>query len=163
MLHTGFLQGDISPLGLRVAGAPMGIGGLVRLHLGEHWRVGTEGYVSTLRQLHNGSYVKMGWGGLLGDFYWTFGRFMPFAGLTVGGGGQTNLFMLETPPDDWTPSTETYSNTGAFMVIDPFVGCDFVVSQTFHLSLKADWLNAISSKVETPSGPRIYLGFIFYH
>ena len=41
----------------------VGIGGVIRLHFGENFRVGSEGYVSTLTQLDNGSYLKYGWGG----------------------------------------------------------------------------------------------------
>lgn len=74
---------------------PFGIGGVIRVHLGDHWRVGSEGYVSTIKQANNGSYVKYGWGGLL--------------------------------------------------------------------TLKADWLNCINAKYRIPSGPRLYVGFIFNH
>lgn len=55
----------------------VGIGGVIRLHFGEHFRVGSEGYVSTLSQLDDGSYLKYGWGGILADFYSDFGRFQP--------------------------------------------------------------------------------------
>lgn len=48
--------------------------------------------------------------------------------------------------------------------VDPFIGCDFIVSEAFHLTLKADWLNAISKNRDSwLTGPRIYFGFIFYH
>lgn len=116
MLHTGFVKGEFPQLAHTVSGMPFGIGGVIRVHLGEHWRVGSEGYVSTLQQANNGSYVKYGWGGLLGDFYWQLGRFMPY-----------------------------------------------VVSDAFHLTLKADWLNCMNKEYRMPSGPRLYMGFIFYH
>ena len=47
----------------------LSIGGVIRLHLGDHFRIGSEGYVSTLSQRGNGSYLKYGWGGLLADYY----------------------------------------------------------------------------------------------
>ena len=64
MVHTGFLSGSLDAIGYYAKGAPLGIGGVIRLHIGEHFRVGSEGYVSTLNQRGNGSYLKYGWGGL---------------------------------------------------------------------------------------------------
>lgn len=43
MVHTGYMKGTLDPIGYEAEGAPPGIGGVVRLHLGEHTRVGTEG------------------------------------------------------------------------------------------------------------------------
>ena len=68
MVHTGFLTGNLNAIDYTAKGAPMGIGGVIRLHLGDHFRIGSEGYVSTLSQRGNGSYLKYGWGGLLADF-----------------------------------------------------------------------------------------------
>ena len=97
MVHTGYLSGNLDAIGYQPKGAPMGIGGVIRLHLGEHFRIGSDGYVSTLSQRSNGSYLKYGWGGLLADFYKVIGRFQPYAGLTLGGGAMTTLLMLEEP------------------------------------------------------------------
>ena len=126
-----------------------GFDGGMMIHLGNHWRIGTEGYMSALSQLNNGSYAKYGWGGFLGDFYWRLGRFIPYVGLTIGGGTNTNLLIL--------------GEKQGFFALDPFLGCDFVVSESFRLTLKTDWLNCINKAYKIPSGPRLYLGFIFYH
>ena len=75
MVHTGYLSGKLDAIGYEAKGAPKGIGGVIRFHLGEHFRVGSEGYVSTLGQLGNGSYLKYGWGGLLADVYTVRGGF----------------------------------------------------------------------------------------
>ena len=61
MVHTGYLSGNLDAIGYKAQGAPMGIGGVIRLHLGDHFRIGSEGYVSTLSQRGNGSYLKCGW------------------------------------------------------------------------------------------------------
>ena len=47
MLHTGYLDGQLPQVGYRTKGAPFGLGGTLRLHLGQHWMIGGEGYVST--------------------------------------------------------------------------------------------------------------------
>lgn len=163
MIHTGFLSGNLDAIGYNAKGLPAGIGGVIRLHLGEHFRVGGEGYLSTLSQRGNGSYLKYGWGGLLADFYTVLGRFQPYAGLTLGGGAMTTLLMMEEPQEAWDPIDGTYFHKQGFMAIDPFVGCDFIVSGPMHLTLKVDYLCALSGGKMLPHGPRVYIGFLFYH
>ncbi|MBQ9661201.1 MAG: hypothetical protein IJV37_08115 [Bacteroidales bacterium] len=163
MLHTGYLSGTLDAIGYEAKGAPTGIGGAIRLHLGEHFRVGGEGYISTLNQRGNGSYLKYGWGGLLADVYTVLGRFQPYAGLTLGGGAMTSLLMMETPSSAWAPVDGTYYHKQGFMALDPFVGCDFIVSGPMHLTIKVDYLCALSRSTLLPHGPRVYFGFLFYH
>ena len=82
MLHTGYLFGQdgnapktadgrlCSP-----QGALFGIGGALRVHLWKYLRTGFEGFVSTMPSaitdcrdvLKNGSYVRVGCGGVLAD------------------------------------------------------------------------------------------------
>ena len=162
MLHTGYLSGSLDAVGYEVKGAPVGIGGVARLHIGSHFRIGGEGYISTLKQLGNGSYLKYGWGGLLADFFTVLGRFQPYAGLTLGGGAMTTLLMMEEPTSAWAPIDGTRYHKQGFMAIDPFVGCDFIVSGPMHLTLKVDYLCALSDSKLLPHGPRIYFGFLFY-
>lgn len=163
MVHTGYLSGMLDAIGYQAQGAPMGIGGVIHLHLGEHFRIGTEGYMSTLRQRSNGSYLKYGWGGLLADYYTVLGRFQPYAGLTLGGGAMTTLLMFKEPASAWAPIDDTRYHKQGFLVVDPFVGCDFIVAGPMHLTLKADYLCALSDAKLLPHGPRVYIGFLFYH
>ena len=163
MVHTGYLSGNLEAIGYAAKGAPMGIGGVIRLHMGEHFRIGSEGYVSTLSQRSNGSYLKYGWGGLLADFYTIWGRVQPYAGLTIGGGAMTTLLMFEEPASAWAPIDGTRYHKQGFMAIDPFVGCDFIVSGPMHLTLKVDYLCALSDSKLLPHGSRVYFGFLFYH
>lgn len=163
MIHTGYLQGNLEPIGYDVKGMPVGVGGAIRLHLGNHFRIGGEGYISTLSQRGNGSYLKYGWGGLLADFYTVLGRFQPYAGLTLGGGAMTTLLMMENPSSAWASIDGTYFHRQGFMAIDPFIGCDIIVSKPMHLTLKVDYLCALSESKLLPHGPRVYFGFLFYH
>lgn len=163
MLHTGYLRGTLEAIDYKAQGAPVGIGGVIRLHPGEHFRLGAEGYVSTLKQRDNGSYLKYGWGGILADVYVVAGRFQPYAGLTLGGGAMTTLLMTGKPASAWDPIDDTYYHKAGFLAIDPFLGCDFTVSGPMHLTLKVDYLCAIRDTRLLPHGPRIYVGFLFYH
>ncbi len=163
MVHTGFLSGKLNAIDYQAKGMPLGIGGVIRLHLGDHFRVGTEGYVSTLNQRGNGSYLKYGWGGLLADYYTVVGKFQPYTGLTLGGGAMNTLLMFEEPSSAWAPIDGTRFHKQGFMAIDPFIGCDFIVSGPMHLTLKVDYLCALSGGTILPHGPRVYFGFLFYH
>lgn len=163
MLHAGYLKGNLDAIGYEADGMPMGIGGVIRMHLGNHFRLGGEGYLSTLNQRGNGSYLKYGWGGLLADVYTVWGKFQPYIGLTLGGGAMTALLMMENPSSAWEPIDGTIYHRQGFMAIDPFIGCDFIVSKPMHLTLKVDYLCALSNSKLLPHGPRVYFGFLFYH
>lgn len=165
MLHTGYLNGIVLPFeNHRAEGVPMGIGGALRVHMGDYLRVGFEGYTSSLPQLDNGSYVKCFWTGLLADCRWVRGRWMPYWGATVGGGKLTSFFMADGKSDDWEKEDEAIFNKQSFFAVDPFIGCDYIVSDSFHLTLKVDWLCGFGGDdFYMPAGPRLYLGFIFFH
>ena len=164
MIHTGYLKEYIQPLNYQIKGMPMGIGGVIRLHLGNHLRIGSEGYVSTLYVKQNGSYSKLCWGGVLVDGYWQFGKIMPYVGVTIGGGGITTCLMTQGDSHDWETEEELVYNKSTLMIIDPFIGCDFIVSESLHITLKCDYVCGFSKKeFHLPQGPRLYLGFIFYH
>ena len=164
LLHTGYLQGTIDELGFDAKGPTFGIGGVLRIGLGKHFRLGTEGYMSTAGRLGNGSYIKYGWGGLLGDCHWKCGRFYPYIGLTVGGGGRTTFIMTEGGSHDWDPEPNAVLNKCTFLALSPFIGCEYAVGKAIRLNLKMDWMNAIKGgHLLSPSGPRLYLGFTFCH
>lgn len=163
MVHSGFLCGNLDAIGYAAKGAPLGIGGVIHLHLGEHFRIGGEGYVSKLNQRGNGSYLEYGWGGLLADCYGTWGRFRPYIGLTLGGGAMTTLLMFEEPASAWEAVDGTRYHRQGFMAIDPFIGCDIHIAGPLHLTFKVDYLCALSAAKLLPHGPRVYFGFLFYH
>ena len=75
----------------------------------------------------------------------------------------TTLLMMENPSSAWAPIDDTYYHKQGFMAVDPFIGCDFIVSGPMHLTLKLDYLCAISQSTLLPHGPRAYIGFLFYH
>ena len=167
MVHSGYLSGGDNPYDFNPKGAPFGIGGVARLHLSNHFRIGFEGYFSNLslkKELVKGSHNKLFWAGGLADWYWNVGRFYPYIGATVGGGMETSYYMFEGNSHDWLPEPNAVLNKQPFFAVDPFIGCDMAVNEVLRLTLKADWLMAIRSNgLNKPSGPRIYFGFIFAH
>ncbi|MBQ8223404.1 MAG: hypothetical protein IJZ87_08725 [Bacteroidales bacterium] len=164
MLHAGYVSTNVRSLDYKPEGVTKGIGGAIRFHLGNHYRIGTEGYVSTLGLMDNGSYMKTFWAGLLNDFYWQFGKFMPYVGLTIGCGALTDCFIFEGDNHDWNPETEVVINKEPFFAIDPMIGCEYCLSDAMHLTLKIDFLTGFGSEnLFLPMGPRCYIGFIFSH
>jgi len=174
MLHTGFVQsrdfafynsnGTVRETA-KLQGAPFGIGGAIRLHFGEHLRVGSEGYVSTLTYGKNHSYSSVGWGGLLADCAWHINSWTPFVGGTIGGGSVKNLTLLEPTPDDFKlENNSTSYRKYTFMALTPFVGVEYAMTEKVHLVLKVDYLlNLTNWQDDFATGPRVYFGFMFCH
>lgn len=162
MVHTGYLQGHYSAVNYDAKGMTFGLSGVLRFHLGNHLRLGGEGYVSTLRQMGNGSYIRTGWGGLLVDAYWTFGRWQPYVGLTLGGGRSSSMLLFDGSSEDWEPETDVVVHKEAFFCLDPNIGVEFVITPAVHLTFKTDWLIPLPNR-EMPSGARFYLGVVFAH
>ena len=162
MVHTGYLHADYNALNYEAKGMTFGLGGVLRYHLGNHFRIGGEGYVSTLKQMGNGSYIRTGWGGLLADAYWQFGRWQPFVGIAVGGGKASSLLMFEGSDEDWEAEPEAFLHNESFFFVNPNLGVEFALTNAVHLTLKVDRLIPLSN-IEMPTGVRCYFGVVFAH
>ena len=162
MIHTGYLHGNLTALNHKAEGMTFGLGGVLRYHLGNHFRLGGEGYVSTLKQMHNGSYIRTSWGGLLADVYWQFGRWQPYAGVSIGGGKASSLLMFEGSADDWEAEPDAFLHNETFFFVNPNIGVEFALTEAVHLTLKVDRLIPVSN-IEMPTGVRCYWGFVFAH
>ena len=163
MVHTGYLSTNLTPISYNAEGMTFGIGGLVKFRLSDHFRNGVEGYVSTMKPSDNGSYVKVFWTGSTFDYFWQLGRWMPYAGITVGGGAVTHHIMQDGSYDDWVSEPVSYYHKRDFLAIDPYIGCDYCLNDVMHLTLRLDYLFAIGNDVYMPAGPRLAIGFIFSH
>ncbi len=172
MIHAGWISGSqkVGTGSYKADGMVYGIGGAIRFHVGNHFRFGTEGYTSNLPQKNrpmasSGSYLKASWGGLLVDGCYRIGRFIPYAGVTVlAGGHRTLLYQGE---DKGKEQGTAYLNKGVFVGFDPFIGCDFAVTEALRLTLKVDcmqgWGVGKTAGTRLPIGPRVFFGFMFCH
>ncbi len=167
MVHTGYLSGCDNPYGYDAAGATFGIGGVAKIHLPGQFRVGFEGYFSSMglhRDIEDGSFNKLFWTGILADRYWRFGKLYPYAGVTVGGGMETAFYIFDGDRHDWLPEAAAVYHKQPFFAVDPFIGVEYKVGAALRLTLKADWLLAMNSDgLNRPMGPRLYFGCIFAH
>lgn len=175
MLHTGYQFGQDanSPIGDKMLrGACVGIGGAVRVNLWKHLRVGGEGFVSTMPSsvtnyrstVSSGSYIRTSWGGVLTDACWRLEKVWPYIGGTIGGGSMRSLYILEGDENDWKEEQRALFHRQVFILVDPYVGLDWCVTAKVHMSFRLDWMVALhKSDMVYPTGPRLYVGFMFCH
>lgn len=167
MVHTGYQYGCDNPYGLDISSPTFGIGGCAKLHLTDHFRTGFEGYFSSApvkSGVESGSYNKLFWTGVLADFFWKAGKFVPYIGATVGGGMETSFYLFEGDKHDWEIEARAVLHKQPFVAIDPYVGVEYQVGKALRLTVKTDWMFAINSDgLNQPMGPRFYFGFIFAH
>ena len=178
MLHTGYLFGKnpsaVLPSGESISpqGLTYGIGGSLRVNLMKHLRVGCEGFVSTMKSnvtdmssvLQSGSYVRIGWGGILADACWRLEKVWPFIGASIGGGAMRSLSVIEGDEADWQPEDLAMLTKQSFGYANPYVGVDWCMTRRIHMTFRMDWMMAFAKKdLQMPTGPRLYVGFMFCH
>lgn len=167
MVHTGYQFGGDNPFGLSFSNATFGMGGCAKLHFTDHFRTGFEGYFSSApirKRVESGSHNKLFWAGALADWFWHFGKFIPYVGATVGGGMETAMYIFEGDRHDWIPEGNAVLHKQPFFAFDPYVGVEYKVGRALRLTLKTDWLIAINSDgLNRPLGPRVYFGVVFAH
>jgi hypothetical protein len=172
-LHTGYLYAGtpvfftpdgIAVKGEKIHGAPAGIGGMIKLHFGRHFRVGSEGYSSTLVYGKAKNRWSLSWGGLLADSYWQIKKWGLFVGGTVGFGGVQHLALLDANPNDLQIEKQNMFHKYRVILLVPFVGVEYAFSERIHLCLKMDYIfNVYDRQPDFAEGLRVYLGFSFYH
>jgi hypothetical protein len=173
MLHTGYLKsGDFQIAedddilsNHQVKGAPFGIGGTIKFHFGtvsDQFRIGMEGYRSSISYEEKGSYQVTGWGGLTFDYVRVGGKVKPFIGVNVGGGGNRNHTVLDYFYLSGTQDKLMIYHKYAFVAVTPYIGMEIAITQKLSFIAKADWLFNISNpQPDFASGPRLFLGIIF--
>ncbi len=167
MVHSGWVNGGQMEIGgamQQMEGLSMGIGGAIKVQLGDHLRVGTEGYTSALSYGDYGSSLSVGWGGLLVD--WAFvgnNGETSFFGATVGGGAVKNLTLNTAPADDFLSEENVSFRRYGVPLITPFVGIEYPLTERINVVVKADCIIPLSSAPDFPLGVRLYVGFMFGH
>lgn len=179
MVHKGYLFGqdanaqyDAQGMICSTQGATFGLGGTVRVHLFKHLRIGSEGFVSTMnsiatncrQRLQSGSYIRTGWGGVSADVCWRDEKVWPFIGGTIGGGAMRALYILEGNEDDWQEEQHAVFHKQSFFCVATYFGFDWCMTRKVHLTFRFDWLIALHhGQLVLPTGPRLYIGFMFGH
>jgi hypothetical protein len=77
---------------------------------------------------------------------------------------ETSYLMFDGGANDWKPEDKAVFKKEDFFAVDPFVGCDIALGEAVRVTVKMDWLLALRrSGLNAPTGPRLYVGFIFAH
>ena len=162
-------------------GCALGLGGTMRVHLLNHIHVGAEGGMSIIPFGGHGN-IRIGYGGALCDGYLTLGKTRPLIGLSLGGGVMKRLYLPEEPytyvPEGTTDTTvynASYTQT-PFFYLDPYIGIEVDIATNIALLIRVDYMlpfgrtgssltditkNINWSNFMTPTGPRLYIGFMF--
>jgi hypothetical protein len=159
-LHTGYVKNQLD--NPSVNGLVTGIGGKMTFRLGEHFRMGTEGYVSTFGYGDNEGQYKLGWGGLLGEYQFLNKRFTPVAGVTLGGAKIHDLYMLSGNYTDNLPDEAIYKVYPS-MVITPHFSVEYSITDHINLVSKIDHVFYPGAAYPNyiAKGFRIYFGVLF--
>ncbi|MCQ2346011.1 MAG: hypothetical protein MJZ82_04520 [Paludibacteraceae bacterium] len=170
-------------------GVTAGVGGQLRLHLLNHIHLGAEGGVSTMPLMKSGSNIRTGWGGAMCDLYWTWGKVSPLFGFTIGGGSQSRLYVPQNAEIVSGAENTTYNASFTrtpFFLLDPYIGCEVEITDRIHMIFRVDYMLPFGSKDKgleilpsaepeaqqknngwsrfiAPSGPKLYIGFMFVH
>ncbi|HKM94582.1 MAG TPA: hypothetical protein VJY41_13095 [Prolixibacteraceae bacterium] len=159
-LHTGYVKNKLnSP---SVNGLVTGIGGKITFRLGEHFRAGTEGYVSNYGYGANEGQYSLGWGGLLAEYQFNDKRVVPVMGITIGGAKIRDLYMLSGNFNDNLADVAIYKVYSSF-ILAPQFGLEIRMSDHISLTTKVDYVlyPGIDFSNEVAKGPRFYFGIMF--
>ncbi|MGN0235269.1 MAG: hypothetical protein ACI4BD_02995 [Paludibacteraceae bacterium] len=193
MLHAGYLFApDAGALFGNTAfnsmpdmprgGVTFGIGGAAKVHFLDCIHLGGEGFVSTMPLTGNNSQIRTGWGGLVLDYYWTRERFRPYLGFTLGGGSMRRMYEgTESGEEIGATGDQTlredeggltynaYFRKTPFLFVGPYVGFEYAITQRVALVCRLDYVVPFGRNLTeeyaymAPSGPRLYVGFMFGH
>ena len=158
-------------------GVTLGLGGMLRMHLIDHIHLGVEGAVSTMPLMKSGSNIRTAWAQAICDFYFSLGLVRPLVGLGIGG-GKTKRLYVPSSAEQVSGSNSLVFNasytTTPFFMLDPYVGLEIKTGSMSALLIRVDYVlpfGKSGSIMETPkvswsnfispSGPRLYVGFLF--
>ncbi len=169
MVHLGYAWGgNLTPTGLSpiaVRGVSTGIGGRIVFGLGPNYRIGSEGYVSTINYGDKRK-ASVGWGGLTMDWGWDIGKFRPYFGCSFGYGTYENMTAVAPPLNDNTPQLIVWHEYST-LFLTPFLACEYSITKRIKAHMRIDWITApliqCNEWKDFSSGPRIHIGFMFGH
>ena len=74
------------------------------------------------------------------------------------------LAVAEGSEEDWLPEESAVLHKQSFMYVNPYAGMDFCLTPRVHVCLRLDWMLAFAKQsIVHPTGPRLYIGFMFCH
>lgn len=169
-IHGGYAKGKVFdvefPTGVikqvEATGPVFGLGGNLGFYFGKHWRFGGEGYV-TNTYYDNESRFRIGWGGVLAEFLIPCKKFIPYIGLTIGGGKYTNSYFPVKPNGTLATISAIYHQQSIF-ILTPYMGLEYAITEKLHFRFRMDYLTAPVAMIKESdfgTGIRFYAGILF--
>jgi len=162
-------------------GVTMGLGGALRMSMINHIHLGVEGGMSFMPLMKSGSNIRLGYGGVLCDYYFRPDKKVrPLLGMVIGGGSYKRLYVPtneEIVTSDVTTMdyNAAYTTTG-FFLLDPYLGMEISIGKRSSVLIRIDYMLPFGTKGSTlssetlswsnfitPNGPRLYVGLMFGH
>jgi len=169
-VHAGYVQSKIfsvfdlqgNEIEQQIKGATFGLGGKMGIYLHRYFRVGGEGYFSSCKYGAYKNSCRISWGGVTFDGVYPVKKWIPFIGITIGGGSATHLIFIEKPQNN-QQATPVVHFKNPLCIINPAVGVEFFATNRLSLLFKIDYmLNVHKITHVYPHGPRFYFGVHFY-
>jgi hypothetical protein len=74
-----------------------------------------------------------------------------------------HIVLQAEPAIDFVAESNATYREYSFMALAPMVGIEYALSEKIHLTFKMDYvINLSNPQDDFPSGPRFFLGFMFY-
>ena len=145
----------------QIKGATFGLGGKMSIYLNRYFRVGSEGYFTSCKYGAYKNSCRIGWGGATFDLLYPVKKWVPFAGITIGGGSATHFIFIEEQQNNHEAAPIVHF-TKPLYIINPANGVEFFTSSRISLLFKMDYiLNVYKTDPSYPQGVRFYLGVHF--
>ncbi len=160
LLHSGYIKNNNSSY--QVDGLCFGLGGKLAFHIGNHLRLGSEGFSSNVNYQNNDGYHKLGYGGLLIEYQFLPKKITPVFGFAVGAGTIKDLYVLQGNIDD-NKSDEVIYKVYAVLLATPSISLEYALSEKIKIALRLDYMINLNNEYQNDfaSGPRIHLGVLF--
>ena len=160
LIHSGYLANSRTQD--NISGICYGLGGQLSFLLGEHFRLGTEGYASNYSYPENEGYYKLGWGGLLIGYQLEAKKWKPVLSFTIGGGKIKDLYFVSGSVSDDNIDNVRY-RVFSDMLVSPSLSIEYTLKSSLSLVMRMDYIFPVFSSNfnDYAYGPRIYLGILF--
>ena len=161
-IHMGYITNGRATANIN--GITTGLGGKLAFYTGHHFRIGSEGYSSTYNYEDGKGFYKLGWGGIVTEYYYRKNNTAFSVGLTTGGGRVQDLYLTQGHTTDRNEDTVIYEKQSV-LLLTPSTSIEYLLSEKIRLACKVDYIFSPSDKDKTviASGPRIYIGVHFSH
>lgn len=146
VFNTGYIFENFPEIGYSGGGVPLGVGGRGLVILGDHLRVGGEGYMNTMGLDKKGSESIYAFGGAMADFCWKFGPVLAYIGSNIGGGILKNFVSTQQPSHSWE-EVGAYYNKQFVWSAHPYTGVQIRLTNKIALIIQVSYTLPLNGNI----------------